>query len=101
MISGQSNFHWKNPDPTLGNGSLTPNRSKNTTPQQTIALNQFSSNQPQTNNYPQQQARISINNPLSNKPQAPYGMGNMIKGLRKYPWSYKLIEIFNIIQIEW
>jgi hypothetical protein len=28
-------------------------------------------------------------------------MGNMIKGLRKYPWSYKLIEILNIIQIEW
>lgn len=85
MISGQSNFHWKNPDPIPGNGSLTPNRSKNTTPQQTIALNQFSSNQPQTNIYPQQQARISINNPLSNKQQAPYGMGNMIKGLRKYP----------------
>lgn len=88
MIAGQSNFHWKNPDPSQGNGSLTPNRSKNTTPQQTIALNQFSSNQPPTNIYPQaqQQARISINNPLSNKQQAPYGMGNMIKGLRKYPW---------------
>ena len=81
-------MHWKQPDAVSGNGGLTPNRSKNITPQPTVALNQFSSNSSQNSNMSNlpPQARISTNNFNPNKNIYPqYGMANLGKGgVRKY-----------------
>lgn len=76
---------WKQPDPISGNGGLTPNRSKNVTPQPTVPLNQFSSNSSQNSNVASQ-ARTSTNNVNQNKNMyAQYGITNLAKGgLRKY-----------------
>jgi hypothetical protein len=79
---------WKQPDPNSGNGGLTPNRSKNITPQPTVALNQFSSNSSQNSNMSNlpTQARTSANNFNPNKNiYSQYGMANLGKGgVRKY-----------------
>lgn len=80
------NVLWKPVDPVSG-GGLTPNRSKNITPQPTIPLNQFSSNSSQNSNMAPQ-ARISTNNFNANKNAYPQytmtNIGNMAKGHRKY-----------------
>jgi hypothetical protein len=77
--------HWKQPEPIATGGGLTPNRSKNITPQPTVPLNQFSSNSSQNSNMAPQ-ARISTNNFNANKNIYPqYGMANLAKGgIRKF-----------------